>query len=233
MLTVSDKWRATYPGASQGLLVMRNVRNPEQHPALEARKAALESGLRERFAGRDRSAITALPSIQPYLAYYGRFRKTYHVQLQLESVALKGKSLPRVAALVEAMFMAELEHHLLTAGHDLDSLRLPLRLDVAEGHERYTLLSGREETLKAGDMFIADAVGVTSSIVHGPDQRTRITTDTRNALFTSYAPPGVSESAVREHLKAIEANVRLVASDAETVATDVYRAAATSTRASL
>lgn len=233
MLTVSDEWRATYPDASQGLLVMRNVQNPEQHPALEARKAALEAGLRERFAGRDRSAITALPSIQPYVAYYGRFRKTYHVQLQLESVALKGKSLPRVAALVEAMFMAELEHHLLTAGHDLDTLRLPLRLDVAQGHERYTLLSGREETLKSGDMFIADAAGVTSSIAFGPDHRTRITTDTRNALFTSYAPPGVPESAVRGHLAAIETNVRLVAPDAETVLTEVYRAAATSTRASL
>jgi DNA/RNA-binding domain of Phe-tRNA-synthetase-like protein len=233
LLTVSDKWSATYPGASQGLLVMRNVRNPEQHPVLEARKAALEAGLRERFAGRDRSAITALPSIQPYVAYYSRFRKTYHVQLQLESVALKGKSLPRVAAIVEAMFMAELEHHLLTAGHDLDTLRLPLRLDVAEGHERYTLLGGKEETLKAGDMFIADDAGVVSSIVYGPDSRTCIAGQTRSALFTVYAPPGVLETAVREHLGAIQTNVRLVAPDAETVLTEVYRAAATSTRASL
>ena len=58
--------------------------------------------------------------IQAYAAYYERFNKTYHVQLQLESVALKGKSIPRVSALVEAMFMAELENLLLTAGHDLD-----------------------------------------------------------------------------------------------------------------
>ena len=33
---------------------------------------------------------------------YRRFQQTYHVALQLESVALKGKPLPRVAALVEA-----------------------------------------------------------------------------------------------------------------------------------
>ena len=233
MLTVSAKWNATYPGASQGLLVMRNVVNPDGHPALETRKATLEGELRARFAGRDRSAITALPSIQPYVAYYARFRKTYHVQLQLESVALKGKPLPRVAALVEAMFMAELEHHLLTAGHDLDALQPPLRLDVAEGHEPYTLLSGKEETLKAGDMFIADAAGVVSSIVYGPDRRTRITAETRNVLFTVYAPPGVAETAVRGHLGAIEANVRSIAPEAETVVREVYRAAATSTRESL
>jgi hypothetical protein len=34
-------------------------------------------------------------------------------------VALKGKAIPRQAALVEAMFMAELENLILTAGHDL------------------------------------------------------------------------------------------------------------------
>ena len=46
--------------------------------------------------------------IPAYNACYKGFKKTYHVQLQLESVALKGRSIPRVAALMEAMFMAEL-----------------------------------------------------------------------------------------------------------------------------
>jgi hypothetical protein len=42
-------------------------------------------------------------------------KKTYHIALQLEPVVLKGKSLPNVAALVEAMFTAELGDLLLTA----------------------------------------------------------------------------------------------------------------------
>ena len=105
MLTVSDAWKATYAEAAQGLLVMRGVTNPEHHVDLETRKAELEGQLRARFSGYDRSALSALPCVQLYVAYYGKFKKTYHVQLQLESVALKGKSLPRVAALVEAMFM--------------------------------------------------------------------------------------------------------------------------------
>ncbi|MBF8281343.1 MAG: hypothetical protein HW378_258, partial [Anaerolineales bacterium] len=116
MLIVSEAWQTNYPGASQGILVMRNVANPEHHPALEKLKTELEEQLRARFAGYDKAALTALPSVQPYVAYYGQFKKTYHVLLQLESVALKGKPLPRVAALVEAMFMAELKNQLLTAG---------------------------------------------------------------------------------------------------------------------
>jgi len=224
MLIVSEAWKATYPGAAQGLLVMRNVANLEHHPKLEKRKAELEEQLRARFAGYDKAALTALPSVQPYVAYYGQFKKTYHVLLQLESVALKGKPLPRVAALVEAMFMAELKNQLLTAGHDLEALREPLRLDVATGSERYTLLNGKEEMLKAGDMFIADAEGVTSSILYGPDYRTRITPDTHTALFTVYAPPRIEPAAVRQHLEDIRAYVMLIAPEAAVEVRKVYGA---------
>jgi DNA/RNA-binding domain of Phe-tRNA-synthetase-like protein len=120
--------------------------------------------------------------------------------------------------------MAELKNQLLTAGHDLGALREPLRLDVATGDERYTLLNGKEETLKAGDMFIADAEGVTSSILYGPDYRTRITPDTRTALFTVYAPPGIEPAAVRQHLEDIQAYVMLIAPEAAVEVRKVYGA---------
>lgn len=222
MLNISETWKTTYPGASQGLLVMRGVANPEEHAELERRKAELEAGLRARFAGYDRARFNTLPVMQAYNAYYGRFKKSYHVQLQLESAVLKGKSLPRVAALVECMFMAELKNGLLTAGHDLDALRQPLRLEVARGDEAYTLLNGKGETLKADDIFMADAESVTSSIIYGPDQRTRITSATRQALFTVYAPPGIDAAAVRGHLEDIQADVRLIAPEATTELLTVY-----------
>ena len=69
MLIVSEAWQATYPGASQGVLVMRGIANPERHAELEKRKAELEEQLRARFAGYDKAALAALPSVQPYVAY--------------------------------------------------------------------------------------------------------------------------------------------------------------------
>jgi len=207
MFEVSDRWRKAFPGAHVGVLALRGVVNPQKHPAIEERKAALAERLTARFAGQDRRAIEALPSIQAYNAYLKPFKKSYHVQLQLESVALKGKPIPSVAALVECMFMAELEDQLLTAGHDLDALQLPLRLDAAQGSESYTLMRGEPQTLKAGDMFIADAAVPVSSIVYGPDKRTRIGPDTRNVIFTVYAPAGVGAAAVRAHLDTIRGHV--------------------------
>jgi DNA/RNA-binding domain of Phe-tRNA-synthetase-like protein len=222
MLTVSEVWKKAYPGAVVGTLAMRGVANPDSHPELDRRKDELESELRSRFAEGGRAAIKALPVLQAYDAYYARYKKTYHVQLQLESIALKGKSIPRVAALVEAMFMAELQNLLLTAGHDLGAVQQPARLDVANGSERYILLNSQEQMLKPGDMLVADAQGVISSVIHGPDQRTRITSDTRQVFFVVYAPPGIGEQAVRQHLQNIQTNVMLVAPEARTESLDAH-----------
>lgn len=83
MLVVTDAWKAAYPGAHVGVLAMRNVVNPAEHAALDRRQLELEDELRARWAGGDRAAIRSLPIIDAYAQYYKRFKKTYHVQLQL------------------------------------------------------------------------------------------------------------------------------------------------------
>jgi DNA/RNA-binding domain of Phe-tRNA-synthetase-like protein len=218
----TETWRSTYPDAHAGILVMRKLINPPSHAGLNARKLALEEDVRARFKGKDRAAIEAIPVMQAYSAYYAQFRKTYHVQLQLESIAFKDKSLPNVAALVEAMFMAEVKDLLLTAGHDLDSLELPVTLAVARGNVSYSNLRGQIQALKTGDMYMADGQGVISSIIYGPDERTQIRPQTQNALFAVYAPAGISVHDVRLHLLEIEQNVRLIAPNAETELLEVY-----------
>lgn len=215
MIVVSESWKTAYPGAVAGILVMRNVVNPSHHALLEERKTKLEGWLRTHFSGCDVAALKALPQNQIYDDYYRRWGKSYHVQLQLESVALKGKSIPSMAALVEAMFMAELKNLLLTAGHDLASVEPPIELGVSTGHERYVRLNGQEQKLKSGDMMMADRRGVIASVIYGPDHRTRITPDTRNVFFVVYAPAGIGEARVRRHLEEIRSNVLLIAPEAE------------------
>ena len=99
-----------------------------------------------------------------------------------------------------------------------------MRLAVAEGAEHYLRLNGQEQQLKPGDMMIADVEGVISSVLYGPDYRTRLTSETRQALFTVYAPPGISEQAVAEHLQDIQENVLLIAPGAKVEAQEVYGA---------
>ena len=215
MFTVTSAWKSIFRDAHAGVLVMRDVINPARHPELEERKAELEERLRAQFAGQDRAALSSHPILQAYNSYYKRFKKSYHVQLQLESIAWKGKPIPSVSALVECMFMAEIKNMLLTAGHDLDALELPLTLDVSRGTETYTLMRGDEQILKPDDMFISDQKGVISSIIHGPDQRTQITPVTRNVVFTVYAPAGIDPSVVRQHLEDLRDYVLIIAPQAQ------------------
>ncbi len=221
-LGVTDAWQAAYPGAGIGVLTMHNVANPDACPDLEVHKAALENRLRHRYGGLDRAGIKALPVIEAYTAYYKRFKKTYHVQHQLESVVLKERPIASTAPLVEAMFMAELEHLLLTAGHDLDIAEPPVTINVADGSESFTGIRGDVQTLKPQDMYIADTIGILSTIIYGPDQRTMIRPETHNVLFTVYAPAGIGVPAVEEHLRSLRDYVRIVSPEAEVGRMKVY-----------
>lgn len=223
MIQVAESVRNSYSGAHAGFLAMSSVHNPAESPELEAQKSALEQDLRTRLSGLDRPAFEAFGLLPAYSAYYKIFNKTYHVRGQLESVALKGKALPRVAALVEAMFMAELKNLVLTAGHDRDAVMGTVTVGVATGAETYTTLRGQEQALKSGDLYMADERGVISSILYGPDRRTAITPGTTRVLFACYAPPGVPVEAVRSHLADIRGYVLLVSPGAQVDLMDVFR----------
>jgi DNA/RNA-binding domain of Phe-tRNA-synthetase-like protein len=222
MLEITPAWKSAFPGAHVGVLVMRNASNPAHHIELEKRKTELEEHLRKQFAGQDRVAIANHPILKIYGEYYKSFKKTYQVQLQIESIVLKGKSIPSVAALVESMFMAEVKNMLLTAGHDLDMLQLPLMLDVTTGNESYVLLRGENQVVKAGDMMISDQIGIISNVIYGPDQRTQITESTRNVVFTVYTPAGIEEQTITRHLEDISDYVLVIAPQAQVALLEIY-----------
>jgi len=222
MLSLTDSWKSAYPNASVGLLQMRGVSNPEANADLDAKSAYVERALRESYSGADRAAIKAIPAINAYNDYYKRFKKTYHVQLQLESVLLKGRSIPGMRSLVKAMVTAELKNQLLTAGHDVSKLDGLLTASVATGDEEYVGFGGKPLQLKANDMNISDGAGVISSVLYGPDARTSLGPETESACFTVYAVPGIDKAAVEAHLHDIGEFVRLVAPNAAVELLEVF-----------
>jgi DNA/RNA-binding domain of Phe-tRNA-synthetase-like protein len=222
MIEATPAWRLAYPGATVGVLAMRGVENPQQHDGLEQKKNELEEALRAQFSSEDRKSLRKLPVLAAYHAYYKRFGKTYHVQHQLESLVFKNRRIPRVAALVEAMFMAELNNLMLTAGHDLNAIQAPLRIDVANGTESYMRMNGENQTVSAGDMIITDETDVISCIIYGPDRRTRIKSETQSVVFTTYSPPGIPEIDVRLHLENIRENVMVIAYGASVVLMETF-----------
>ncbi len=207
MLNLSASFRDAYPDAYIGILALENAANAGEDPGLNARKKALETWLREHFEGMTRSDLLQTEPLRSYASYYKGFRKTYHVLLQLESIISGGKDIPRANCLVEAMFMAELKNQMLTAGHDRALLLPPLLASVAAGDEELAMMNGRTQALTAGDMYVRDGNGILSAVLHGPDGRTKIGSQTTEVLYVVYAPPGVDRMAVVAHLEDILENV--------------------------
>lgn len=212
-ISTTEGWRAAHAGGLVGLLEISGLAQASR-TALDARKRETEARLRDRYKGFARQDFAALPVMQAYVQYYKKFGKTYHVQLQLESIVLKGKALPSVSPLVDANFIAEVETLILTAGHDVARLAPPVSIDASRAGDEMVQMNGTPKALYAGDMVMRDAGGVACSILYGQDNRSPISAATSHALYVAYAPAGVGAGVVEAQLRAIEENVRVFCSSA-------------------
>ena len=209
LISATDEWRTTHPGAVIGLLELSGVENTHTSLLLDNRKRETEARLRERYKGFTRQDFLSLPVMSAYEQYYKRFNKTYHVQLQVESIVLKGKGLPNVSPLVDSNFVAEMETLVLTAGHDVAKLHGSISIDVSREEDQIAQMNGDTKSIRAGDMIMRDANGVCCSIIYGQDNRSPISSETSRVLYVAYAPVGVPAEIVNAQLRKIEENIRL------------------------
>ena len=210
MIQITDNWRLSHPGGAVGFLSMNIDRSQTQTPDLEQKRLTLEKQLRERYQELERADVRQLPVMYDYTQYYKRFKKSYHILLQLDSICNKHRSIPHSESLVQAMFMAEMKSFILTAGHDLDKTKGSITFDSSLGSETYQNLRGDQVTCKQGDMLMADSQAVICSVIYGQDQRTRITNASTHVLYVMYVPPGIDPGVVEMHTLDLEENVLLV-----------------------
>ena len=208
-ISATDKWRSTHPKGITGLLEISGIENANATSSLDERKRSTEASLREKYQNFTRQDFLALRVMSAYERYYKRFEKTYHVQLQVESIVLKGKNLPNVLPLVDANFIAEVETFVLTAGHDVAKLHEPIHIDVSREGDQMTQMNGVSKVIRAGDMVMKDADGICCSIIYGQDNRSPISADTTHVLYVAYAPQGVPAELVDTQLQKVEENIRL------------------------
>ncbi len=209
VISATEAWQTAHRGATIGVLEVSGLDSTGSSAKLDQRKREIEAALRERYKGFNRQDFLSLPVMSAYDRYYKRFNKTYHVQLQLESIVLKGKQLPNVSPAVDANFMAEVETLILTAGHDCQKLRGPIVIDVSGEGEQMTQMNGASKAIRSGDMIMRDADGTCCSVIYGQDARSPISRETSHVLYVAYAPAGVPADKIEAQLQAIEANLRL------------------------
>ncbi|NMS91106.1 hypothetical protein HGQ85_14380 [Clostridioides difficile] len=222
MLEISNKVKEIYPNLKFGVMVINIINsNTNKENFLFLKNSVTETIIKQHPEYNRQEKIKTEP-ISNYIKYYKRFKKTYPVLLQLESLLLKQKNIPDVGITVESMFLAELKNLLLTAGHNLDKIELPLKIDVASGGEHFYGISDKEQVLTKYDLFLSDNIGILSSILNGPDKRTSITKDTKNILYFVYGVDGISEKQIQEHLNDIKDYISSAFSDLKVNSIDIF-----------
>jgi hypothetical protein len=199
-IALGDDARAAYAGWRAGILELGGLLPRESSPALAAELARIEASIKESYGGMSRKELASSEAARGYAEHFSRAGKAYPVLLQAEAVASKGRALSMPDPIVQAMFAAELESMILTAGHDVSSLRPPLGLGVSSGAEAMPTLGGAEKLPLPGDLVMRDSIGIIASVLLGPDARTSVTAGTERILFVAYAPPGVAEARIEIHM---------------------------------
>lgn len=222
MLKISTNVKHRYPAARFGVMVVSGLDAGSSRSQMDEWTAVELERLKLRYSDYERKTALLATPLSHYAEYYSQFKKTYHVLGQLESVLLKGRGIPSAGIPVEAMFLAELQSLLLTAGHDRDLIDGTLTVDLAGSPLVYPGISGKEQRLAAGDLYLSGPAGILSSILGGPDNRTRITADTRRAMYFVYGVEGITDEQIRNHFDLIYSCLTAVLSNVILESADIY-----------
>lgn len=208
MITVANSIYETYPGACFGILSVRGFEAKNVSDFTAVKEAEVQA-IRNRYPNYERKDFVQTDPVCHYVRYYKSFKKTYHVLHQLESILLKDKTIPDTDPLAQALFLAEVKHMLLIAGHDLDAAVEPLTMKLSRGGERYAGKSGQEIELKEDDIYLRDEKGIMVTIIYGQDDRTRITQNTRNVIYVIDGVDGITDDRLTACLEDILRYVRV------------------------
>lgn len=212
MIEIHPNMNDQYKNTFFGILVLQNF--CEQTGGKETfRRFAYDElkNIRNSHSNYDRKVFCETDEVvKPYVRYYKKFKKTYHVLPQLESI-LNGKDFPDAIPLVQALFMTELKTSLLIAGHDLKKCHLPLTIQMSKGGETYSGAGNRSIVLKPKDICLKDQKNYILSIIYGQDDTTRITKGTTDVLFLIDGVPGLDKLHIERGLETLLEYVRMFA----------------------
>jgi len=149
--------------------------------------------LTDRYGDMSRKELKKVDALRPYIDYFKKYKKTYHLFLQIESFLHKERGLPFVTPLVSAYFLSEMETGVLASAHDLEKIDGEAALVEASGGETLRLLNGEVRNAPAGDALLVDRSGVLTCVTQGQDVRSTLSPGSRRAAYYVYGPPGVGD----------------------------------------
>lgn len=169
------------------------------------------SALKERYIEYDRKAVWA---DNPYYRFFKKFKKTYPVMLQFESVVFKDRPFPDFNPISEIAFLFELTTFVLSGAHDINCIDGDVVLYQATEKEDF---EGMRETLHTypGDMCAKDKSGIIFSEIAGTDNRTCAKSHSTYVLYPLFAVPDMDTAILEKAAATLERYILTLAPGTE------------------
>jgi DNA/RNA-binding domain of Phe-tRNA-synthetase-like protein len=191
--SLSSAYTARYPGVPFGLTLISGCQNFTNPPGFDHYKRKLLRKMRRR---------ETLAGISERIDMYDQFFRSFGYECPLPKHLKRtiNSGFPKYNLMVDVHFMAEMCPGILVAVADYDRFDGALTLDAAREAEICRGMGGRDMTTKEGEIVLRDERDIVCVLCQGPDEKTRISDDTRNVLFYSYGVPGIEAHYLKEGL---------------------------------
>jgi len=189
----SSKYMAQYPEVAFGLALISNCRNFHNPPGFDQHKRRLLRRMRKR---------ETLAEITERIDIYNRFFESFGLPCPLPQHLKRTvhSGFPRYNLMVDAHFMAEMCAGILVAVTDYDRFDGGLTLDLADAGEHCIGLGHRDMVTGEGEIVLRDEREIVCILCQGPDEKTRVTEDTRTVFYYAYAVPGIDAQYLKQGL---------------------------------
>ncbi len=169
--------------------------------------------LRAKYPDYDRKTVFGE---NPYFRFFKKFKKTYPVMQQFESVMFKGRPFPEGDPVMGVPFLLELTTFVLSGTHDIDRIDGPLTIFTPSEKLPFPGMRGTEAHTYPHDICGRDSKGIIFSMIAGADDRTCIHPDSRHLFHPIFGTPDTSAESIADAVKRLEFFVHILAPDAKT-----------------
>jgi DNA/RNA-binding domain of Phe-tRNA-synthetase-like protein len=191
--TVSQAYRARYPGVGFGLTLITGCKPVTDLLAYEQYKRKLLRKMRKR---------ETLAGITERINIYDNFFQSFGFECPLPKHLKRtiNSGFPQYNLMVDAHFMAEMCAGILVAVTDYDRFDGKLTLDVAKAGESSKGMGQRDFVTKEAEIVLRDEKDIVCILCQGADEKTRVKEETKNVFFYAYAVPGIESVYLKDGL---------------------------------
>lgn len=168
--------------------------------------------LREKYADYDRKAVFGE---NPYFRFFKKFKKTYPVMQQFESVMFKGRPFPEEDPVMGVPFLLELTTFVLSGTHDIDRMDGPLTIFTPSEKLPFLGMRAASTHTYPKDICGRDSSGIIFSMIAGADERTCAREESRHVFYPVFGVPGQAPDALRSAQTRMAEYAALLAKDAQ------------------